>query len=119
MGLLYHIEPLNDEVAELMEAMGAAVPKSAKPSRNPTPAEIRDVCADLSGFHTEFNSKPKSFWQALITGNTKSNREEGTILNIDKFTGNEKKPHTIWFEKGSPAVILEILKQLSKQCGPL
>jgi hypothetical protein len=40
-------------------------------------------------------------------------------VNVEKFKGAEDKPHPIWFEKGSPALILEILKRLAKHCGPL
>ena len=116
MGVLYHIEPFDEEMAALLKEMGAAVPKASEPSRNPTPAEVREVCRTLRDYKTEFNVKPKSRWQAVIAG-TKG--DEGTILNVEKFNGAEDKPHGIWFEKGSPALILEILKRLSKHCGPL
>src|SRR5262245_61044452 len=116
MGVFYFIQPFDEEMASLFEEMGAAVPRSDEPSRNPTPAEVRKVCSTLRDFKTEFNVKPKSFWQAVIEG---KKRDEGTILNVDDFKGGEDKPHAIWFEKGSPALILEIVKRLSKQCGPL
>ena len=117
MGVLYHIEPLDEEMASLLEEMGAAVPRSAGPSRNPTPAEVRDVCAALRDHKTEFNVKPKSHWQAIIEGRARDGG--GTILNVEKFKGAEDKPHGIWFEKGSPTLILEILKRLAGHCGPL
>jgi hypothetical protein len=116
MGVLYIVRPLDDEMASLLEGMGASVPEADGPSRNPTPAEVREACSALRGFETEFNVKPKSHWQALVQS---TQRDEGTILNLEKFTGAEDKPHTIWFEKGSPAVMLEIVKRLTKQCGPL
>ena len=117
MGVIYHIEPLDDEMAALLEEMGASVPESAQPSRNPTPAEVREVCGALRDYTTEFNVKRNSYWQAIIEA-TKG-RDEGTVLNVEKFKGAEDKPHGIWFEKGSPALILEILKRLAKHCGPL
>lgn len=116
MGVLYIIRPLDDEMASLLEEMGAAVPEWDEPSRNPTPAEVRKSCSALRGFKTEFNVKPKSFWQAVIQS---TKRDEGTILNLEQFKGAEDTPHTIWFEKGLPALILEIVKRLAKQCGPL
>jgi hypothetical protein len=116
MGVFYHIHPFDDEMASFLEAIGAAVPDSDEPSRNPTLAEVRDVCGALQGFKIEFNVKPKSHWQAVIES---TRGDEGTILNVEKFKGAEDKPHAIWFEKGSPALILEIVKRLSKQCGPL
>jgi hypothetical protein len=116
MGVFYHIEPFDEEMALLLEEMGATVPNSAEPSRNPTPAEVREVCLTLRDYTTRFNVKPKSHWQAVIQGAT---RGGGTILNVEKFKGAEDKPHGIWFEKGSPGLILEILKRLSERCGPL
>lgn len=116
MGVFYYIEPFNREMAPLLQEMDAAVPDSEGPSRNPTPREVRAVCAALRGFKTEFNVNPKSRWQAVIE-DTKG--EEGTILNVRKFKGAEDKPHPIFFEKGPPALILEIVKGLAKRCGPL
>jgi hypothetical protein len=60
--------------------------------------------------------KPKAHWQAVIEG-TKG--DEGTILNVEKFKDTEDKPLPIFFEKGSPALILEIVKRLASTCGPL
>src|SRR3974390_954328 len=97
MGVLYHIEPFNDEMASLLEEMGAAVPDSKGRSRYPTPKEVREVCAALPGFKTKFNVKPKSHWQAMIE-DTKG--REWTMLNVEKFKGPENKPLPIFFEKG-------------------
>jgi hypothetical protein len=116
MGVFYHVEPFDDEVGSFLEEMGAAVPASDEPSRNPTPAEVREVCAALRGFEVVFNVKAKSHWQAVIEG---TDGDEGTILNVEKFRGAEDKPLPIVFEKGSPALILEIVKRLAKRCGPL
>ena len=116
MGVLYVVQPLDEEMTSLLGEMGAAVPEVDQPSRNPTPAEVRKSCSALRGFKTAFNVKPNSFWQAVVKS---TKRDEGTILNLEKFEGAEDKPHTIWFEKGSPALILEIVKRLAKYCGPL
>jgi hypothetical protein len=119
MGIIYHIEPLDDEMAALLEEMGAAAPEAGAASRNPTPAEVRRACAALKGFETTFNVKAKSRWQAVIRGTGRGKDDQGTILNVEKFRGSEDRPHAIWFEKGSPALILEIVKRLSTDCGPL
>ena len=116
MGVFYHIEPLDDEMATLLDEMGGTAPKFDKPSRNPTPAEVREACATLGGFEVEFNVKPKSRWQAIITNRSDA---EGTIVNLEKFKGDEEKPLAMWFEKGPPALILQVVKELAKWCGPL
>jgi hypothetical protein len=116
MGVFYHFVPLDDEMAALLDEMGAAVSDWHGRSRNPTPAEVRKACGTLPGYKTHFNVKPKPHWQAVIDGVA---GRDATILNMDSFKEAEDKPHTIWFEKGSPALILEITKRLSKGCGPL
>jgi hypothetical protein len=116
MGVFYIIQPFDDEMASFLQAMGAAVPRSRAPSRNPTPGEVRAVCSALRDFKTKFNVKPKSHWQAVIDCTTD---DRGTILNLEKFKGAEDEPHAVVFEKGSPSLILEIVKRLAKQCGPL
>ena len=116
MGVFYHIEPFDDEMASFLDEMGAAVPESEGKSRNPTPAEVRAVCAALPDVAVEFNVKPNSHWQAVIES---TRRDEGTILNMGKFKGTEDKRLRVVFEKGPPALILEIVKRLAKQCGPL
>ena len=120
MGVFYHVAPLDAEMAEFLEASGQRVPIRKKASREPTPAEVREACAGLAGFRTEFNVRPRSsIWQAVIDGATKANRDVGTLLNVDKFNGDEDEPHSIWFEKGSPKVILEIVGRLARECGTL
>jgi hypothetical protein len=116
MGVFYHIQPLDEEMASLLEEMGAAVPNTDEPSRNPTLAEVREVCTTVGHYKTAFSVKPKSHWQAVIES---TQRDEGTILNAHEFKDSEDEPHRIWFEKGSPALILEIVKRLAKHCGPL
>ena len=116
MGVIYIIQPLDEEMASFLGEMGAAVPEADGPSRNPTPAEVRKSCSALRGFKTTFNVKSKSHWQALLQS---TQRDEGTILNLENFTDAEDKPHAIWFEKGSPKGILEIVKRLTRHCGPL
>jgi hypothetical protein len=116
VGVFYHVQPLDKEMAALLGEMGAAVPRFDGAARNPTPAEVREACGALRGFETRFNVKAGKHWQAVVEG---AGGDEGTIVNVEKFKGFEDRPHSIWFEKGSPAVVLQIVKQLSRRCGPL
>ena len=97
MGVFYHIQPLDEEIAALVGEMGAAVPRFDGTARNPTPGEVREACAALRGFKTQFNVKPGKHWQAVVEG---AAGDEGTIVNVEKFKGAEDRPHEIWFEKG-------------------
>ena len=116
MGVFYCEQPLDEEMAALLDEMGAAVPDCDGPSRNPTPAEVRAVCAALPGARVRFNVKAKSHWQAVIDS---TERDEGTILNMEQFKGAEDKPLMVIFEKGPPSLILEVVRRLAKHCGPL
>jgi hypothetical protein len=119
MGVLYTVVPLDDEIAGYLRDSGGTVPTAAEPARNPTPREISAVCDALRGQRVHYNVNPGSFWQAVVEGVTGSEREPWTLLNISTFSGSEDEPHPIWFEKGWPLLILDILQRLSVRCGPL
>jgi hypothetical protein len=119
MGVLYTVVPLDDEIADYLRDCGGAVPNANRPARNPTPGEIRAVCDALRGQLVQYNVNPGSYWQAVVEGATDPNSEPWTLLNISKFSGSEEEPHPIWFEKGWPSLILNILQRLSVSCGPL
>jgi hypothetical protein len=120
MGVFYLVEPLDDEQREWLEAEGVALPSSAARSRNPTPAEIREVCDALPGFRVGYNASAKNkFWQANVTGIKGRDRNRGTLLNIDNWGGSEQRRYKITFEKGDPDIILQIVQGLSAHCGPL
>jgi hypothetical protein len=120
MGVLYVVAPLGAAEREWLTGQGVPLPSGRKRGRNPTPAEVRAVCDRLDGFRVEYHaSAEKKFWQAVIRGAKGRDRARGTILNIDDWGGSEDRRHPIWFEKGDPALILEIVHALSASCGPL
>ena len=120
MGVFFVVEPLDDEDREWLEAEGVALPPDGKRGRNPTPAEIRAVCDALDGFRVRYNaSTTGKFWQAEIEGTKGRGRSRGTLLNIDKWGGSERRRYRIMFEKGDPSLILQIVHGLSRRCGPL
>jgi len=120
MGVFYLVEPFDDEQREWLEEAGVEIPEDAGKGRNPTPAEIREVCDALEGFGVEYKSSGKNkFWQADVTGNTKPTRNRWTLLNINNWGGSETRRYKIMFEKGDPDVIIKIVHGLSAKCGPL
>ncbi|MGB7161034.1 MAG: hypothetical protein WBD40_23435 [Tepidisphaeraceae bacterium] len=120
MGVFYLVDPLDDDDREWLGEVGVALPRGAKSGRNPTPAEIREVCDALEGFKTTYNASAKSkFWQADVEGIKGRDRDKGTLLNIDKWGGSESRRYKVTFEKGDPSLILQIVHGLSARCGPL
>ena len=119
MGVLYTVVPLEEQIADYLLDVGATVPGWTTASRNPTPREIRTVCTALLNLKIEMLSPPVYAWQVMIEGLRDPENEPWTILNVDHFNGDENAPHSIWFEKGWPSLILRIVNALSSNCGPL
>jgi hypothetical protein len=118
---MYLVEPYGPEASQWLAESGVDVPPGKpKPGRNPTPAEIREVCDALDGFKTEYKSSAaKKWWQATIAATKGRDSDRWTVLNIDQWGGSESRRYKIVFDKGDPTLILQIVHGLSKKCGPL
>jgi len=57
-------------------------------------------------------------WQAMITSVDDPESGWWTLLNITS-RGEPDEPQEIWFEKGYPELIVEIVSRLTTQCGTL
>jgi hypothetical protein len=119
MGVLYSVFPLDEAIAVYLRDHGVDVPDPIAASRNPTPRELRLACNSQTGFKAEVFSPPTHSWQIMIEGSTAPENEPWTLLNVTDFNGDETSPHSIWFEKGWPSLILRIVHTLSATCGPL
>ncbi|HWB05787.1 MAG TPA: hypothetical protein VG796_22390 [Verrucomicrobiales bacterium] len=127
MGVFYSVAPLDDSLAACFREVGVELPQNRGYSRNPTPQEARDVCLALTEFNVEAFAPPECAWRIVIMGRKDSpaaseidyETEPWTTLNVHDFDGNETTPHTIWFEKGWPALILRIVHALTEKCGTL
>jgi hypothetical protein len=120
MGVIYFVDPLDAETRDWLTAEGVELPRGLRRGRNPTPAEVREVCDALDGFRVEYRSSAeKKFWQADVRGVKGRDRARWTLLNIDKWGGSETRRSKILFEKGDPSLILQIVHALSARCGPL
>ncbi len=119
MGVLYVIIPLDERTADWLRGANLSVPTCDRPSRNPTPAEVRRVCDGLPGIVVGYNVRPGKVWQATLSGATDPEHEPWTSINIDPFTGDESEPHPIGFSKGWPVLIHRVANALATVCGPL
>jgi hypothetical protein len=119
MGVIYCVLPLDDDAEALLRNAEMAVPKFKGRARNPTPKEIRSVCQAMANVQTRVRARKGRFWQIDIKSTAGGKRAPATLLNIDDFSGNEDEAQEIWFEKGSPALMLEVVRGLAGKCGPL
>ena len=117
MGVIYVVLPLDTEVSKYLQTLNIEFP--LKPSRNPTPKEVRTVCGALRDLKVEIHSSPDHGWQVSIQGLCPPDNEPWTTLNISSFNGDENAPHVISFSKGWPSLILRIVRELTVDCGPL
>ena len=118
MGVLYTIVPLDDSITGYLRDVGVDYPAECVPSRNPTPRELREATATLADQKVTY-SPPGHAWQIMIEGRNDPDYEPWTLLNVTAFSGDETEPHSIWFEKGWPSLILRVVHILSARCGPL
>jgi hypothetical protein len=94
-------------------------PSPSKPSRNPSPQELRAVLDELSGYTTDYLVSPGN-WQASVDAITGLPFfRSGTVVSVVDFQGDETMPHIFYFEKGDPKLNILIVERLSRLCGPL
>jgi hypothetical protein len=116
MGVLYTVMPPSQEVADWLHELGIAVSVDTS-SRGPNISEIRETLDSLEGFSVEYTDNGiGSTWQAMITSIGDPDSGGWTLLNISS-RAEPGEPQEIWFEKGHPELIVEILSRLSMRCG--
>ena len=116
MGVLYSVTPPTKEVADWLSDAGIDTPEDAS-ARGPLLTEIREVLDSLDGYTVEYNDNGVGhLWQAMITSKDTPEFGPWTLLNITSL-GDSKEAQAIWFEKGHPELIVEILSRLSSYCG--
>jgi hypothetical protein len=118
MGVLYIVMPPTQEVADWLHESGIAL-SVVSPSRSPNIFEIRETLDSLEGFLVEYSDNGIGHsWQAMITSIGDPESGGWTLMNISSL-GEPEQPQEIWFEKGHPELIVEIVSRLSARCGTL
>ncbi|MEC5126999.1 hypothetical protein VSU19_09575 [Verrucomicrobiales bacterium BCK34] len=118
MGVLYTVTPPTEEVAEWLGDLGVGMPRNSS-SRLPLLHEVRTALDSLDGFSVEYTDNGiGSHWQAMVTSVDDPDTGGWTLLNITNRK-DDSEPQEIWFEKGFPELIVEILTQISSSCGTL
>jgi len=116
MGVLYTILLPTEEVADWLSESGVSLGVGLL-ARGPLLSEIREVLDSLEGYAVEYNDGGTgSPWQAMITSAVDPESGRWTLLNITS-RGEPLAPQEVWFEKGHPELIVEIVCRLAARCG--
>lgn len=118
MGVIYTVIPLPDEKDEIvawLHSLGVSCPVGE--GRYPSIQELRSVLDHLDGYTIRY-STGQGHWYADVsqTGRVTS---DWAFLVVSDYSGNDADSHEFWFERGSPLVMMLILQQLARACGPL
>jgi hypothetical protein len=119
MGVIYVVIPMSEPVAEDVRRQGLAA--SDTNARNLTLREIRAACDSLPGVRGEFRSSPDGKWKyADLRGpDGVGNEDTWTELSVSGYDGRDDQPLSVGFRKGWPSLILTVVRELAKACGPL
>lgn len=116
MGVLYTVLPLEAELVAYLKSQGISAPNGL--SRNPTPKEVRASVEGISGINPKIVDGSDGLLRQVLLTSIDPDTGPWTILNVRKNSG-EDRPCEIWFEKGWPELIIEVLVRLTQQCGVL
>lgn len=118
MGTLYSVFPMGPEVGVWLTSIGVTF-DPAITSRLPTGREIQEVVCRLPGFRATINDGGIGrYWQATIEEDTDHESATWTLLNISNYRGPDE-PAELWFEKGSTALVLRVVREITKATGTL
>lgn len=118
MGVLYSVFPIDAEMVTHLVELGVANQHTGAYTRNPTPAEVRVATKGIPEINSVINES--SSGELLQIELTTPDPETGpwTLINVEDYEA-EHLPCRIWFEKGWPGLILEVLIRITRNTGPL
>ena len=128
MGVTYVVTPLGnysrsddeDKLRVHYESIGIALPPGEAPSRYPKASEIRSVLDGLEGYSITY-SQDSYDWTAGIAHASDPENGPWTFLcaHLIDIRGDDDGPCDFFFEKGWQTLVVLIVEQLSRRCGPL
>ena len=119
MGVIYIVLPLlpdeKDAIVAWLRSLSIACP--GEEGRFPSIEEIRSVLDHLNGYTTHY-STGSGHWYAEIAQTDRGNGD-WAFLVVDNYSGTDADSHAFYFERGSPRLMVLLLRQLASACGPL
>lgn len=115
MGVLYTAWPVDQQMTEWLDELDIEAPKAA--SRFPSKVETRNALGALRDLRIKYTDNgPGARWSAFI--DCADDDTLWTVLHAEPKDGNDDVTE-IHFEKGEPALILALLRDLSSVTGPI
>ena len=119
MGVLYIVIPLTDECSEWLRSENVPHPAPAPENRYPTPAEMAEALAKLSGYRAAvFKSLERGSWYADVTWAADRMAAPGSMVCLHGYR-SEHEPEQFYIDKGPIELALRIAAILAARCGPL
>jgi hypothetical protein len=115
MGINWYVFAIEGEFKAHLDTIG--IPYPSIPSRLPTGREISASLRTLPDCTAdEYNKGVGHRYCAYIDATDADH--EGTLLVISHYGGDDE-PQNLWFEKGSERIVVKVLTEIAKRCGPL
>jgi hypothetical protein len=113
MGVIYAAVPLEEEFCAYLDEMDIDYPEVNVVSRAPSPNDLLEVFPRCGSLDIESGFIAGS-WTASIE---RSESDYRTTIHLHESNDLDVEGSLV-FEKGSPELIILILKELSKELGP-
>ena len=118
MGVLYTICSATSEMADWLAESQISIP-SVETARMPLLGEICAVLNSLKNYKVDFTENGiGSSWQAMVKSLVEPESGAWTLLNITSLE-TPSEPQAVWFEKGSPELIVLIVSLIANKSGTL
>lgn len=108
---------VNQEMKDWLSTIGTAYP--GVPSRLPTGLEIKAALREICQYDVTIQSSGmNAAWHAEIRSTKGSNEPDRAMLSITTYSGDEH-PQELYFSHADEPIVVDVLTQLSRWCGPL
>ena len=102
---------------EYFRRVGITWPEGLRGARNPTPRELRSVLRGLGGYRIEYDATGHSL---DVTISNSMDAQDWAVIWVENYAGlaSEDKPLPLSFHRGNEPLVLRIMSEIAKVCGP-
>jgi hypothetical protein len=102
---------------EYFRSAGITWPEGLRGARNPTPRELSRVLRGLGAYHIEYDAT--GHWLDVTISNS-MDAQDWAVIWVENYAGlaSEDKPLPLSFHRGNEPLVLRIMSEIAKVCGP-